>query len=318
MKRHRSITIAGLLCVAIIGPHEVRAQRPGAMMGMRHDSATMALMMGSHDLVTNHSRVKRTVTNLSNGVRTVTESDDARIAAAIKEHVATVVRRVEAGDDPGLPMETPAVHTIFANKDKIRTTTAVTANGVVVTQTSDDPAVAAALQRHASELSDVVREGMPAIQRAMMQGGGMVRADTMRGAMPGMSSDSAFAAMQQRGKTAMGVDQYTSTHRFEALPDGGRIELQRDVDDSAGIAQIREHLQGVAKAFAEGNFETPAFVHMHDVPGTKVMAAKRTAITYMYRELSRGGEVRIVTTDREALAAIREFLAFQRQEHRAP
>jgi hypothetical protein len=323
MKRRRSITIAGLLCVAIIAPHEARAQRPGGMMGMRHDSATMALMMGSHDLVMNHDRVTRTVTNLSNGVRATTESDDPRIAALIKEHVATVVRRVEAGDDPGLPMETPAVHTLFANKDKIRTTTDVTAMGVVIVQTSDDPVVVAALQRHASELSDVVREGMPAIHRATMQSGGrgrggMMHGGMMHGGMPGMPPDTAFAAMQQRGKTAMGVDQYTSTHHFDALPDGGRIELQRDVDDSTGIAQIRAHLQGIAKTFAEGDFTTPAFVHMRDVPGTTVMAAKRGAITYTYRELPRGGEVRIVTTDREALAAIHEFLAFQRQEHHAP
>ena len=132
------------------------------------------------------------------------------------------------------------------------------------------------------------------------------------------STDSTFAAMQQRGRRAMGVDQYTSTHHFDALPDGGRIELQRDIDDSAGVAQIRTHLQGIAKAFAACDFNMPAFVHMQDVPGTKVMAAKRAAITYTYRELPRGGEVRIATTDPEALAAIHEFLAFQRKDHRAP
>ena len=65
-------------------------------------------------------------------------------------------------------------------------------------------------------------------------------------------SDTAFAAMQSRGKSAMGVDQYTSAHQFEALPDGGRIELQRDSTDSAGVAEIRAHLQSIAKAFAGG------------------------------------------------------------------
>ncbi|MGH7503075.1 MAG: hypothetical protein ACREL7_15215 [Longimicrobiales bacterium] len=45
-----------------------------------------------------------------------------------------------------------------------------------------------------------------------------------------------FAAMQQRGHVAMGVDQYTSVHVFEELPDGGRIEFQTDVADTAGIA----------------------------------------------------------------------------------
>src|SRR5688572_33371875 len=45
------------------------------------------------------------------------------------------------------------------------------------------------------------------------------------------TSDSAFAGVQARGHDAMGVDQYTSAHRFEPLPDGGRIELQRDTAD---------------------------------------------------------------------------------------
>ena len=46
------------------------------------------------------------------------------------------------------------------------------------------------------------------------------------------ANDSAFAALQQRGKTAMGVDQYASRHQFEALPDGGRIVLQQPGGDS--------------------------------------------------------------------------------------
>lgn len=129
--------------------------------------------------------------------------------------------------------------------------------------------------------------------------------------------DTAFAALQRRGAVAMGVDQYTSTHRFDSLPDGGRIELQRDGDDPEGVAQIRRHLQEIARAFAAGDFSTPAFVHMRDVPGTAVMAAKRGAITYTYRDLPRGGEVRIVTRDAEAVRAVHEFLAFQRGDHHA-
>lgn len=137
------------------------------------------------------------------------------------------------------------------------------------------------------------------------------------GAQVPAPKDTGFAAMQERGKRAMGVDQYTSRHQFDALPDGGRIELQRAVDDSAGVAQIRRHLQEIAQAFQAGDFSTPAFVHMQSVPGTAVMAAKRAAITYTYRPLPRGGEVRIVSRDAEALRAIHEFLAFQRHDHHA-
>jgi hypothetical protein len=129
-------------------------------------------------------------------------------------------------------------------------------------------------------------------------------------------NDSAFRALQDRGRIGMGVDQYTSAHKFEALPDGGRIELQREVEDSAGVRQIRSHLKEIAAAFRAGDFRIPAMVHAMKVPGTEIMAARKNAIRYEFRELPRGGEVRIVTTDPEAVQAVHEFLAFQRTDHR--
>jgi hypothetical protein len=131
------------------------------------------------------------------------------------------------------------------------------------------------------------------------------------------ASDTSFAAVQARGKRAMGVDQYTSTHRFDDLADGGRIVLQRDAADSAGARVIRAHLRDVAAAFARGDFATPGFVHGRDVPGTATMAARRATIAYAVRDLPGGGEVRITTADRDALRAVHAFLAFQRQDHRA-
>jgi hypothetical protein len=133
------------------------------------------------------------------------------------------------------------------------------------------------------------------------------------------ASDSAFAAMQERGASpqAMGVDQYTSSHRFEDLPNGGRIELQRDVDDPEGVERIRTHLRGIAAAFAAGDFTIPGFVHDRiEVPGTTVMRERREAIRYDFRELPRGGEVLIRSDDPDAIRAIHAFLTFQRTDHR--
>lgn len=131
------------------------------------------------------------------------------------------------------------------------------------------------------------------------------------------SEDSSFAALQRRGQEAMGVDQYTSQHRFEPLPDGGRIELQRDTGDTSGVATIRAHMRDIAGRFAQGDFSIPGFVHSQEVPGTRVMAEKNASITYEARDLPGGAEVRIRTTDPDAVAAIHEFLAFQRGDHRA-
>ena len=129
-------------------------------------------------------------------------------------------------------------------------------------------------------------------------------------------ADSAFAALQRRGAGVMGVDQYTSSHRFEALPDGGRIELVRDVDDSAGVRTIRDHLRTIARQFAAGDFSASASVHAQRVPGTATMRARRATIRYEFRALPGGGEVRITTADRKAIDAVHEFLAFQRMDHR--
>jgi hypothetical protein len=154
---------------------------PG-MMGMNHDSATMGEMGVIHELIVNHDRVKRTVTNLPDGIRTVTESDDPRIADLIKTHVAKMGERVSAGSDPGLPIESPALHSIFRDKDKIRSTYETTANGVIVVQTSSDPSTVAVLQQHASEVSDLVKGGMAAMHSAMMKNGGMMHGPMMGGA----------------------------------------------------------------------------------------------------------------------------------------
>jgi hypothetical protein len=131
------------------------------------------------------------------------------------------------------------------------------------------------------------------------------------------AADSSFAEVQSRGHAAMGVDQYTSTHLFQPLPDGGRIELQRDTADSAGRVRILEHMREIAAAFGAGDFTVPGFVHAREVPGTSVMAARRSRIRYVVESLPRGAAVRLTTEDASAIEAIHEFLAFQGQDHRA-
>lgn len=131
-------------------------------------------------------------------------------------------------------------------------------------------------------------------------------------------SDTAFAGVQSRGTGVMGVDQDSSTHVFESLPDGGRIVLQSDRASGDAEATIRAHLRDIAARFGRGDFTLRGQVHgMAEVPGTKVMAARRRAIRYVAEPLPRGGQVRIITTDPEAVKAVHEFLAFQRIDHRA-
>jgi len=125
--------------------------------------------------------------------------------------------------------------------------------------------------------------------------------------------------MQTRGAHVMGVDQYTSAHVFEDLPDGGRVVLERDdAADSGAIATIRVHMREIAASFRAGDFTKPFQVHAQAVPGTAVMRDRRAAISYAPIDRPRGGEVRIRSTDSVAVKAIHEFLEFQRQQHHSP
>ena len=136
--------------------------------------------------------------------------------------------------------------------------------------------------------------------------------------MPATNTDSAFAKVQERGKVIMGVDQELSKHTFEDLPDGGRIVLTVALSDTAGTRTIRAHMGTIAAAFTRGEFDLTGQVHSQEVPGTKVMTARRATIEYLVEDRAGGAAVRIRTTDPEALAAVRDFLKFQRMDHRTP
>ena len=124
--------------------------------------------------------------------------------------------------------------------------------------------------------------------------------------------------MQSRGAHVMGVDQSTSAHVFEDLPDGGRVVLERDdATDSAAITTIRVHMREIAASFRAGDFTKPFQVHAQTVPGAATMRDRRAAISYAPFDRPRGGEVRITSRDSAAVRAIHEFLAFQRQQHHA-
>ena len=139
----------------------------------------------------------------------------------------------------------------------------------------------------------------------------------MHGSSASALDDSSFAALQKRGAVVMGVDQYASAHKFDITPDGGRIELQRRGNDSLDVAQIRAHMKDIQKAFLAGDFAKPFAVHDKVMPGTVVMTRKKSEIRYVYGDLPRGAELRLVTKDDEARAAIAEFMEAQRGEHRS-
>lgn len=134
--------------------------------GMQHDEASAADMGQVHQLLESHEKIRRTVTRLPDGIRTVTESDDPKVAQAIQAHVASMVARLADGRE--FNMFSTTVPVLFENRKKIATQVENTAKGSIVTQTSADRAVVTALQGHAEEVSELARDGMAAMQRSAM------------------------------------------------------------------------------------------------------------------------------------------------------
>jgi hypothetical protein len=138
---------------------------PTAML-TKQDAGSTADMGLVHEMLMNNDKIKRSVTRLPDGIRTVTESDDAQVAQAIKAHVASMSQRLNDGREFNIFSSTLPV--LFANRDKITSKVETTEKGVVVIQTSADAKVVAALQGHADEVSELARDGMVAMRRGMM------------------------------------------------------------------------------------------------------------------------------------------------------
>lgn len=144
---------------------------PGPMAGptamlTTQDAGSAADMDLVHDLLFNNTRIKRSVTRLPDGIRTVTESDDPQVAQAIKAHVASMSQRLQDGREFNIFSSTLPI--LFENRDKIISKVEMTGTGVVVTQTSADAKVVAAMQGHAGEVTELVQDGMVAMRRGMM------------------------------------------------------------------------------------------------------------------------------------------------------
>lgn len=113
-------------------------------------------------LLANHDKIRRTVTNLENGVETLTESDDPEVAAKIFTHARAMHNRVKL--NLGIHKRDPLFAEIFRHTDKIEMAVGKTRKGVKVLETSDDPYVAKLIQAHAAVVSKFVANGHDEVQ----------------------------------------------------------------------------------------------------------------------------------------------------------
>jgi hypothetical protein len=124
------------------------------------------------------------------------------------------------------------------------------------------------------------------------------------------------AALKRRGAAAMGFDQDMAVHHFMLTKSGGVIQVEAaSASDEATRAAVREHLRAIASAFADGDFGAPRATHDDTPPGVATLERLRAAIAYRFVETPQGGRVEAASSDRDAVAAIHEFLRYQIAEH---
>jgi hypothetical protein len=93
--------------------------------------------------------------------------------------------------------------------------------------------------------------------------------------------ESATPAVTARGAQGMGFSQTATAHHFLLKANGGAILVEaNDTADTVSRDNIRMHLSHIAKAFANGDFTIPMFVHDTVPPGISVMKEMSGKITY--------------------------------------
>ena len=207
MNRTTTLTLAtvaaiGLAALSVPVIAQQTHTRSGGMMGNMMNGGMMGgMMLNGRDttraeveemraMFMRHPDITRSVTNLPNGIETLTEATDPDLTAVIVGHVVKMVERMEDGRDPMVPIQSPTLQILFERGDSITTEMTPTDTGIRVTQTSPVPEVVAALQTHAAEVSDLAARGMAAVHDSMMgrhmDGHGMGMRMRMRMGMGGM------------------------------------------------------------------------------------------------------------------------------------
>jgi hypothetical protein len=135
----------------------------GGMGPVAGDPSHRQDMQGFHYLLDHRGQIRREVTNLSDGVSTVTESDDPEVAQRLREHVQAMHLRLR--ESRPIHARDPLFAAIFRSAEAITLTIEPTPKGVRVVETSKDPAVVLLIQAHAAVISAFLEKGHTEMRR---------------------------------------------------------------------------------------------------------------------------------------------------------
>lgn len=168
----RDLAAAGQCCGGACAKQQQPSQGAQGMRGMS-DMPGMRGMPGMadaqrdmqdfHRLLANREKIRREVVNLSNGIDTVTRSDDAEVGRVLKTHVAAMAKRIE--DGRAIHARDPLFAEVFRNAKHIAVKVEQLADGVHVVETSSDPYTVTLLQEHADVVNLFLERGMSEMHR---------------------------------------------------------------------------------------------------------------------------------------------------------
>lgn len=142
---------------SLVAPPETQGQGRRRGRGFGPDADFPKDRAVFHFLLLNHKKIRRTVKLRKDGVETVTESDDPKIAAKIREHVKAMYRRVDKNRP--IRRRDPLFAELFRHAGKIRMTFKETKTGIRVVESSKDPHTVRLIQAHANVVSQFVKKG---------------------------------------------------------------------------------------------------------------------------------------------------------------
>jgi len=141
------------------------------MPGLRGDNATPMESAEIGVLFRGFETITREVENLPDGIKTVTRSSDPAVMEALVSHSVGMIDRVGQLDDPKIIIQSPTLDIFFLRGQAIVSEVEITDDGLIVTQTSQDPEVVSALHTHAAEVTAMTERGMAAVHDMMMERG---------------------------------------------------------------------------------------------------------------------------------------------------
>jgi len=139
------------------------------MPGLQGKDTTEAEVNDLKNIFKNHKKIKREVGNIENGIKTITESKDEKVRQSIIDHVTMMVTRMQEGKNPEVMIQSPILTKLFDYYQEIDTEIELSDDGIALIQTSKNPKVVELLQKHASEINDMVDRGMQAVHERMMR-----------------------------------------------------------------------------------------------------------------------------------------------------